>query len=200
MKNKHLLTFALTVAAVWGLGTNAYIYFFPHLIYNALEKAIVQNGIGAVSGNGSSGIPVNTLYAMPYLASPSTAKSSLLVTGTNHDTLYTVGVLDLSKGPEVLHVPDMADRYYSVEFVELVGRRLRLCRPAPHWHAGRRLPHQRAGLARRGAKWSEADILAGQHGTAYRTSTRGERQRSLATYGLEKQIQLAPLNSWRAGQ
>ena len=121
MKNKHLLTFALTVAAVWGLGTNAYIYFFPHLIYNALEKAIVQNGIGAVSGNGSSGIPVNTLYAMPYLASPSTAKSSLLVTGTNHDTLYTVGVLDLSKGPEVLHVPDMADRYYSVEFVNSWG-------------------------------------------------------------------------------
>ena len=39
-----------------------------------------------------------------------------MTTGVNHDTLLTVGWLDLSKGPQVLHVPDMADRYYSVQF------------------------------------------------------------------------------------
>lgn len=30
--------------------------------------------------------------------------------------LATDGVLDLMKGPQVLHVPDMAGRYYNVQF------------------------------------------------------------------------------------
>ena len=36
----------------------------------------------------------------------------------NRDTLITAGVLDLSKGPQVLHVPDMSGRYYSVQFTD----------------------------------------------------------------------------------
>jgi hypothetical protein len=68
---------------------------------------------------GGGPIPVNTLYAVPNLASPSMATSShLLTTGVNHDTLYAAGWLDLSKGPQVLHVPDMAGRYYSVQFTD----------------------------------------------------------------------------------
>jgi hypothetical protein len=115
IKPKHLLIFALTMFVAWGFGTFIYIYFYPHLIYNSLERAIIQHGIGATTN--SSGIPVNTLYTMPALASPSTLNSNLLE-GTNHDTLYTIGVLDLSKGPEILHVPDMAGRYYSVQFTD----------------------------------------------------------------------------------
>jgi hypothetical protein len=96
-----------------------YIYFLPHLFYNRLERVIVQRGLGfTTTGGSSSGIPVNTLYAMPDLASPSTTTSSLLLTGTNHATLYTTGWLDLSQGPQVLHVLDMAHRYYSIEFVD----------------------------------------------------------------------------------
>src|SRR5215471_6680377 len=38
--------------------------------------------------------------------------------GTNRDTLYVTGWLNLSKGPQVLHVPDMAGRYYSVQFTD----------------------------------------------------------------------------------
>jgi hypothetical protein len=40
----------------------------------------------------------------------------LATTGVNHDTLATAGVLDLRQGPQILHVPDMAGRYYSVQF------------------------------------------------------------------------------------
>lgn len=58
---------------------------------------------------------------MPAFASPSISKSHILVTGTNHDTLYTGGWLDLVKGPEIVHVPDMAGRYYSIEFVDPWG-------------------------------------------------------------------------------
>ena len=41
-----------------------------------------------------------------------------MTTGVNHDTLLTVGWLDLCKGPLVLHVPDFSGRYYSVQFTD----------------------------------------------------------------------------------
>jgi len=44
--------------------------------------------------------------------------SKLLTSGANHDTLYIGGWLDLSKGQQILHVPDMAGRYYSVQFTD----------------------------------------------------------------------------------
>jgi hypothetical protein len=113
MKNKHLLLFVVCAVVVWSAGTFAYIYFYPHIMYNALEKAVTGKGLNP------AGIPVNTLYAVPNLAAPSaSSKANLLITGTNHDTLYIGGRLDLSKGPQVLHVPDMAGRYYSVQFTD----------------------------------------------------------------------------------
>ena len=42
----------------------------------------------------------------------------MATTGVNRDTLLTVGWLDLNKGPQILHVPDMAGRYYSVQFTD----------------------------------------------------------------------------------
>ncbi len=110
MKHKHLLTFGLVMLVAWAIGTFPFIYFNPHFMYGLFQKAIVQNGLGG------GPIPVNTLYAVPNLASPSMTGSKLLTTGENHDTLYIGGWLDLSKGPQVLHVPDMAGRYYSVQF------------------------------------------------------------------------------------
>ncbi|GHO47791.1 hypothetical protein KSX_59540 [Ktedonospora formicarum] len=68
-------------------------------------------------GLGGDPIPINTLYAVPTPSSPSASNSSLLATGTD-DVLYIGGLLDLSKGPQILHVPDMAGRYYSVQFTD----------------------------------------------------------------------------------
>jgi hypothetical protein len=42
----------------------------------------------------------------------------LVTTGVNHDTLLIGGWLDLSQGPQVLHVPDFSGRYYSVQFTD----------------------------------------------------------------------------------
>jgi hypothetical protein len=111
-KSHHLRVFALAAAVAFVLGTGAYIYFYPTLMYNNFKKAIIQNGLGSASV-----IPVNTLYTAPNLASPS-AKSNLLTTGANHDTLYTAGWLDLKEKALVLHVPDMHDRYYSIQFTD----------------------------------------------------------------------------------
>ena len=116
IKHRQLLLFVVTVVIVMAIGTPLYIYYYPHLIYDAWDNAIIKNGDGATPD--SSGIPVNTLYTMTALASPSTQNNTL---GANHDTLYTMGALDLSKGPQVLSVPDMGGRYYSIEFVDPWG-------------------------------------------------------------------------------
>jgi hypothetical protein len=57
------------------------------------------------------------LFADPHISLPS-GSSRLMSYGTNRDTLYTVGVLDLVKGPQILHVPDVTDRYYAVQFTD----------------------------------------------------------------------------------
>ena len=119
LKHKHLLTFGSVMVVAWSIGTFLFISFWPHLVYdNAYRKAIVDKGFGG------GPIPVNTLYAEPQtlyaepLASSSAVGSNLMTTGTNRDTLLTVGWLDLSKGPQVLQVPNLADRYYSVQFTD----------------------------------------------------------------------------------
>jgi hypothetical protein len=115
-KHENRRLFAVTVLIIIAIGTPLYIYYYPHIIYTTWENSIIANGFGTTPN--STGIPINTLYTVTTLASPSTQNN---VAGANHDVLYTLGVLDLSKGPQVLHVPDMDGRYYSVEFVDPWG-------------------------------------------------------------------------------
>lgn len=186
-----LLTFAVTALVVWGVGAFAYIYFYPHLIYAGLKTATVQHGISA----GNSGIPINTLYTMPTLASPS--QSNALGSTGNRDTLYTVGWLDLSKGPEVLHVPDMAGRYYSVQLTDTWG--------TDFAYVGRRTTGTRAGdylISGPGGQGKVPDglkqIVSPDNTVLLIGRTLVESDSDLATaYGLAKQIQLTPLSQWQ---
>src|SRR5260370_24572749 len=111
MGGGRLILFIVVAVLVWGLGTCVFLYFWPPITYSAYKRAVVVHGLGG------DPIPINTLYAVPTLSSPSASNSSLLATGTN-DVLYVGGLLDLSTGPQVLHVPDMACRYYSVQFTD----------------------------------------------------------------------------------
>ena len=45
--------------------------------------------------------------------------TSRLVVAPNVDTLYSVAVLDLRRGPEVLTVPAIGDRYYTYQFLDM---------------------------------------------------------------------------------
>jgi hypothetical protein len=195
VKHKHLFTFCTAAVVAWVLGTCAFIYFWPHMFYNAAWRAVVERGLGIKAG----GIPVNTLYAMPALASPSLSKSPWVLTG-NRDTLYTVGGLDLSKGPQVLHVPDMDGRYYSIEFVDPwldifadVGRRTTGTRAGDYLISG---PHWK-GVVPEGVtkivSASNSVLLIG------RVLVEGDGDLSTA-YNFEKQIQLAPFSTWQPGQ
>ena len=106
-----LIGFVVVAVLVWGLGTVVFLYLWPTFAYSAYKRAVVQHGLGG------GPIPVNTLYAVPTRVSPAASNASLLATGTD-DLLYVGGWLDLAKGPLVLHVPDMAGRYYSVQFTD----------------------------------------------------------------------------------
>lgn len=118
MKHKHLLTFGLAVVIAWALGTVLFIYFWPHLVNNIYKNAVLDQGFG------EGPVPINTLYTEPQalfaepLAAQSASGSNLMTVGVNHDTLLTVGWLDLSNGPQVLHVPDFSGRYYSVQLTD----------------------------------------------------------------------------------
>src|SRR5450759_2318652 len=110
---QHLLIIGAVMVVVWCL----FIYFWPRMLLSVFKRAIL------VKGFGDGPIPVNTLYTEPQtlfadpLHEPASA-SKLATTGVNRDTLMTAGWLDLSKGPQVLFVPDMAGRYYSVQFTD----------------------------------------------------------------------------------
>jgi len=111
MANEHLLILGSIIAIVWFLA----IYFWPSMLMIVYKRAIL------VKGFGEGPVPINTLYTEPeaLFADPihvPASGSNLMTTGVNRDTLATAGWLDLSKGPQILHVPDMADRYYSVQF------------------------------------------------------------------------------------
>ncbi len=119
MKHKHLITFGSVMIVAWVIGTFLFVYFWPHLVNNKFKRAIVDQGFG------SGPVPINTLYtepqalfAEPLHTSLPPGSSKLMTVGVNHDTLLTVGWLDLSKGPLVLHVPDFSGRYYSVQFTD----------------------------------------------------------------------------------
>jgi hypothetical protein len=114
MNIQNLLIFTAVVIVVWSL----IIYFWPRLMLSIYKRAAFSKGFG------DGPIPVNTLHTQPQelFAEPIKAQtasgSNVLTVGVNHDTLLTAGWLDLRQGPLVLHVPDMSDRYYSVQFTD----------------------------------------------------------------------------------
>jgi hypothetical protein len=186
--------FVSVMAVTWALGTFLVVYFWPHLAYNAFEKAILDKGFG------EGPIPVNTFYTEPEalfaepLASPSISGSNLMTTGVNRDTLLTVGWLDLSRGPQVLHVPDMQGRYYSVQFTDgsdgtdfaYVGTR------TTGTDAGDYLI---TGPGWKGAGPQDIARIASPNNSALvigRVFVEGDADLSTA-YALSKQIQLTPL-------
>lgn len=182
----QLITFVVVAVLVWGVGTCVFIYFWPPITYSAFKRA-VRHGLGG------DPIPINTLYAMPRLASPSAPNSSLLATGTN-DVLYIVGELDLSKGPQVLHVPDMAGRYYSVQFTDpsdgtnfaYVGKRTTGTEAGDYLMSG---PGWKGAVPQ-----GMAQIASPKNSVLVFGRVFVESDSDLPTaYGLAKQIQLTPL-------
>jgi hypothetical protein len=183
----QIITLAIAAVIVWGLGAPAFIYLWPRLTVSGYKRAIVKHGFG------DGPIPVNTLYAVPSTSSPSASRGSLMATGAD-DLLYIGGWLDVSKGPHVLHVPDMAGRYYSVQFTDP-------SKSSNFAYIGKRTTGTKAGdYVLSGPRWN-GTIPNGMTQISSPTDSAlvigrlfVESDSDLPTaYTLAKQIQLAPL-------
>ena len=106
-----IVLLAATAVPVWVLGAFAFIYFWPRITVGGFKRVFVTRGLGG------GPIPVNTIYAVPDSPSQSAASGNVIATGTD-DVLYFGGWLDVKAGPRVLHVPEMAGRYYIVQFTD----------------------------------------------------------------------------------
>jgi hypothetical protein len=193
---EHLLLFGSVMVAAWFLFT----YFWPRMLLSVFKRAIL------VKGFSDGPIPVNTLYTEPQtlfadpLHAPASA-SKLATTGVNRDTLLTVGWLDLSKGPQVLHVPDFSDRYYSVQFTDpskntnfaYVGLRTTGTQAGDYLITGRGWNGQVPSGMTHISSPNNSVLVFG------RVLVESDSDLSTA-YDLSKQIQLKPLSGWQPSQ
>ncbi len=183
------LVFAGVIIATWFL----VIYSWPRIFMQVFKLAILRKG-------GLDGpIPINTLYTEPpeLFADPlhpPAAASKWWTTGVNHDTLLTVGVTDLKGRPQVLHVPDMAGRYYSVQFTDpsnntifaYVGKRTTGTQAGDYLITGPGWTGQAPGYLKQIASPNDSVLVIG------RTLVESDGDLPIA-YGLAKQIRLTAL-------
>jgi hypothetical protein len=100
-------------AAAEQAGTDAYVYGIPLMEF--MRQRRQQTSVTVP--NSLSDAPVNQLGSARNLASVTPGHQVFVQ--PNNDTLYTMGHLDLSRGPIVLHVPKVqANRYYVFEFLD----------------------------------------------------------------------------------
>ena len=184
----NIITLAVAAVIVWVLGAPIFVCLWPRLIVHGFGRAIVKRGFSG------GPIPVNTLYAEPSISSASASTGSLMGVGTD-DVLYVAGWLDLKNGPQVLHVPDMAGRYYSVQCTDPSDG-------ANFGYVGKRATGTKVGdYLLSGPRWKGTvpngmTQISSPHNSVLvigRVFVDGDSDQP-AAYALAQQIQLAPLN------
>jgi hypothetical protein len=90
------------------LAVEAYVYGYP------LVRSVEEIG-SFVAGGGSLGIqaPYNEFGHARSLAGP-----KVKFVSPNNDTCYSIAMCDLRAGPLVLHVSEVGDRYYVLQFID----------------------------------------------------------------------------------
>ena len=184
-----IMPLAVAAVVVWLLGVIVSIYFWPQITVSGFKRAIVKRGFGG------GPIPINALYAVSERSSQSASRGSLMAVGTD-DLVYVGGWLDLGAGPRVLHVPEMAGRYYSVQLTDptsganfaYVGKRTTGTAAGDYLLCGREwtgtLP---GGMTRIDVPHRSALVIG-------RVFAADDDDR-LVAYALAKQIQLRPLDN-----
>ncbi len=189
---EHVFIFGSLTVVAWLLVT----YFWPRIILYVYKRGLL------IKGFGDGPVPINTLYtqsqalfADPLHTSLPPGSSNLMSYGTNRDTLYVVGWLDLSKGPQVLNVPDTNGRYYSVQFTNpsnntnfaYIGKRTTGTGAGAYLITGPNWKGQAPGGMKQITSPNNSVIVIG------RVFVGSDNDLAAAHY-LAKQIQLAPLN------
>jgi hypothetical protein len=112
-------SFLAAAGRLLDLALQAYVWGYPLVVMRRTRHLLTSAGH-------PFGAPVNSFMHVDRLMTP----ASRAVPKPNNDTVYSSAWLDLRGGPLVLGVPDMADRYYSLQFMDAytntwayVGRR-----------------------------------------------------------------------------
>jgi hypothetical protein len=92
------------------LGVQAYVYGYPLLDMNRVFLTSTSVNVP----NGKGGGPVNEFSHFRRLTNP----SDKTVVAPNHDTLYSMAWLDLTRQPVVLHMPVVKKRFVVFELVD----------------------------------------------------------------------------------
>lgn len=103
------------VALTQSIAVQGFIYGYP--IVDLLKQK--HNETHRVRPDQPVAAPVNQIAAYPGVLTPKTQGQ---LRAANADTLYLNAWIDLSKGPVLLEVPDMAGRYYTLAFMDLYAK------------------------------------------------------------------------------
>jgi hypothetical protein len=98
-------TWAGAPADAEALARDTYIWGYPLVLFGRYLDAYRQKGN-----------PINQFIVQSALSTPATPGG-----GPNVDTIYGYSWLDLRAGPQILYVPAVADRYYSIQLIDMYG-------------------------------------------------------------------------------
>lgn len=93
------------------LGQEAYEYGIPLMDTERTFQTQTSTPVSDGSGDG----PVNQFNNVPRLIVPVTSQRT--VVAPNADTLYSIAWLDLTDQPQVVHVPAISGRFYTLEML-----------------------------------------------------------------------------------
>ncbi|MEV7024933.1 DUF1254 domain-containing protein [Kitasatospora sp. NPDC093558] len=97
----------MTQPELEALAADAYVYGYPLVAGLTMVERFTKGGMGTLPA-----ATFNRFSHATRLAAPGDDFVSV-----NNDTIYSIAQLDLSEGPQVLHVPDTAGAYYVLQFV-----------------------------------------------------------------------------------
>lgn len=102
-------------ALAFSTGLQGFIYGYP--IVDMLKQQ--HNETHRVSANQPVVAPINAIVPYPHILTPDTQGQ---LRAANSDTLYLNAWVDLSKGPVLVEVPEMGNRYYTLAFMDLFAK------------------------------------------------------------------------------
>jgi hypothetical protein len=97
-----------TLINIAAIARDMYVFTFPLYEFYRVRSVILNSGLGLQPAR------INQFRHARQL-SDHTAR---VVTAPNNDTLYSSAFLDLSRGPLIVEVPEIADRYYSLALMD----------------------------------------------------------------------------------
>lgn len=104
----------LSPAEAQAIAEEAYIFAYPMLHnYHTMYVQAID------TGNDSQGNPKGLIFNIIANSSKLADSNSKDVVRPNNDTFYSAAWLDLRKEPVVITVPEITDRYYSFQLVDL---------------------------------------------------------------------------------